>query len=43
MAYFINGKVKEAEETDRKALKLYPDNNKFKERLKEYEQAMTSN
>ena len=37
--YFINGKVKEAVETENKALKLEPNNERFKENLKEYEKA----
>ncbi len=40
MAYFINGKVKEAVETEGKALKLEPNNEKIKENLKVYEKAM---
>lgn len=42
-AYFINGKVKEAVETERKAIKLKPDNDKFKENLKVYEKASSIN
>jgi tetratricopeptide (TPR) repeat protein len=39
-AYFINGKVKEALETESKALKLAPNNEGFKENLKIYQKAM---
>ena len=35
-AYFINGKLKEAIETEKKALKLEPGNEKFKAKLEEY-------
>jgi len=42
-AYFINGKLKKAVETERRALELEPNNGKFKENLKVYEQAMTNN
>jgi tetratricopeptide (TPR) repeat protein len=38
--YFINGKIDEAIETEKKALKLEPNNERFKENLKEYEKAM---
>jgi len=38
--YFINGKINEAIETEKKALKLEPNNERFKENLKEYEKAM---
>jgi tetratricopeptide (TPR) repeat protein len=41
--YFINGKVNEAIETEKKALKLEPNNERFKENLKEHEKAMTKN
>ena len=41
--YLINGKVKEAVETENKALKLEPRNERFKENLKEYEKAMKHN
>jgi Flp pilus assembly protein TadD len=37
-AYFINGKVKEAIETQKKAIDLEPRNKKFKESLAFYEQ-----
>jgi tetratricopeptide (TPR) repeat protein len=36
-AYFINGKVNEAVDTENKALKLEPYNDEFKNKLKEYE------
>jgi tetratricopeptide (TPR) repeat protein len=36
-AYFINGKVKEAMETEKKAIDLEPDNKEFKENLALYE------
>jgi tetratricopeptide (TPR) repeat protein len=36
-AYYINGKVKEAIETEKKALKLHPGNESFKEKLEEYQ------
>ena len=39
-AYFINGKVKEAVETQKKAIKLEPHNDKFKANLEEYQRAM---
>ena len=38
--YFINGKINEAIETVKKAMKLEPNNERFKENLKEYEKAM---
>lgn len=38
-AYFINGMVREAIETENKALKLEPYNDEFKAKLKEYEKA----
>ncbi len=38
--YFINGKINEAIETEKKALRLEPNNERFKENLKEYEKAM---
>jgi tetratricopeptide (TPR) repeat protein len=38
--YFINGKINEAIETEKKALKLEPNNERFKENFKEYEKAM---
>jgi len=38
--YFINGKAKDAAEIEKKALKLEPNNEKFKESLKEYEKGM---
>jgi len=41
--YFINGKINEAIETGKKALKLEPNNERFKENLKQYEKAMTKN
>ena len=41
--YFINGKINEATETEKKALKLEPNNERFKENLKEYEKAMIKN
>lgn len=37
--YFINGKVREAVETERKALQLGPDSLEFKDNLKAYEKA----
>ena len=37
-AYFINEKVNEAIETEKKALKLAPDNKEFKKNLKVYEE-----
>ena len=39
-AYFINGKVKEALETERKALTLEPTNGVFSEKVKQYENSM---
>jgi tetratricopeptide (TPR) repeat protein len=39
-AYFINGMVKEAIDTENKTLKLEPYNDEFKGRLKEYEKAI---
>ena len=36
-AYYINGKVKEAIETEKKTLKLAPKNETFKKKLEEYE------
>jgi len=41
--YFINGKINEAIETEKKALKLEPNNERFKENLREYEKAVTKN
>ena len=41
--YFVNGKIPEAVEAEKKALKLAPNNEKFKENLKRYEQAVKSN
>ena len=41
-AYFINGKIKEAIETEKKALKLEPGNERFKEKLEEYERVMSN-
>jgi tetratricopeptide (TPR) repeat protein len=38
--YFINGKVSEAIDTEKKALKLEPNNERFKENLKEYQKAI---
>jgi tetratricopeptide (TPR) repeat protein len=38
--YFVNRKTNEAIETKKKALKLEPNNERFKENLKEYEKAM---
>lgn len=38
--YFINGKINEAVETEKKALRLEPNNERFKENLKEFEKAM---
>lgn len=38
--YFINGKINEAIETVKKAMKLEPNNERFKENLKEFERAM---
>jgi tetratricopeptide (TPR) repeat protein len=38
-AYFINGRVKEAIETERKAIELAPYNDGFKENLKVYEES----
>jgi tetratricopeptide (TPR) repeat protein len=38
MAYFVNGKVKEAIEAEQKALKLEPENERFKGNLKKYEE-----
>ncbi len=38
--YSINGKLNEAIETEKKALKSEPNNERFKENLKEYEKAM---
>ena len=38
-AYFINGKLKEAVEDERKALNLAPDNEGFKGNLGVYEEA----
>jgi tetratricopeptide (TPR) repeat protein len=38
-AYFINGKVREAVETERKALQLEPDSLEFKDNLKAYEKS----
>jgi tetratricopeptide (TPR) repeat protein len=40
--YFINGKIRDAVETEKKALKLEPNNEKFKENLREYEKATPS-
>jgi len=37
MVYFMNGNVKEAIEAERKALKLEPENERFKGNLKKYE------
>ena len=39
-AYFINGQIKDAIDTENKALKLEPYNDEFKGRLKEYEKAI---
>lgn len=39
-AYFINANVKEAVETERKAIKLEPDNEGVKKNLKNYEKGM---
>lgn len=39
-AYYINGKLKEAIETEKKALKLEPGNEEFREKVKVYEKAM---
>jgi tetratricopeptide (TPR) repeat protein len=41
-AYFINGKVKEAIDTENKALKLEPYNDELKMKLREYEKAVKS-
>ncbi len=41
-AYFANGKVKDAVETEKKAVKLAPGDEGFKERLGEYERAVKS-
>ena len=41
--YFINGKVNEAIEAEKKALKLEPNNERFKENLNEYERVMKKN
>lgn len=41
-AYFINGKLKEAVEAERKALKLKPGNQEFKERLEEYQRVLSN-
>jgi tetratricopeptide (TPR) repeat protein len=38
--YFINGKLEEAVETERKALKLEPGNEEVKAKLEEYERRM---
>jgi len=40
IAYFRNGQIKEAIETENKALKLEPYNDELKRKLKEYEKAM---
>jgi tetratricopeptide (TPR) repeat protein len=37
-AYFINGKVNDAVETEKKAIKLSPDSKQFKDNLKMYEE-----
>jgi len=39
LVYFVNGKIQEAVEAQKKALKLEPNNEKFKENLKRYEGA----
>lgn len=39
-AYFINGQIKEAVEAEKKALKLSPDNERFKKSVRIYEQAI---
>jgi len=39
-AYFINSQIKEAVDTENKALKLEPYNDEFKGKLREYEKAM---
>jgi len=41
-AYFINGQVKEAIDTENKALKLEPYNDEFKAKLKEYEKEVAN-
>lgn len=41
-AYFMNGMVKEAIDSENKALKLEPYNDEFKGRLREYEKALNS-
>lgn len=41
-AYHINGKFEEAVETERKAIRLEPDNEKFKENLKVYEKGFVN-
>jgi tetratricopeptide (TPR) repeat protein len=38
LVYFVNGKIHETVETEKKALKLEPNNEKFKENLKSYEE-----
>jgi len=38
MVYFVNGKIKDAVETEHKALKLEPENERFKGNLKKYEE-----
>ncbi len=39
--YFVDGKVKEAVETEKKALKLEPENQGFKTKLKVYEESLS--
>jgi tetratricopeptide (TPR) repeat protein len=41
--YFMNGKINDAVETAKGALKLEPNNERFKENLKEYEKTMAKN
>ena len=40
LVYFVNGKIKEAIEAEQKALKIEPNNEKFKENLRKYEKGI---